>query len=150
MNRLLAAAPIALVVFVAALVLAAFAVRTGLIPDDGVMLWAGAIMAGDGELSIGRVVAAYPTIPFAATTIVDVVVPAGTPTPALLAGTLLGVLAGVWFLSFRAAGLSLVIALIVTLLFVFHPTLLRAEENANKLDAFVKAQIDDISINGVR
>lgn len=126
MSRVLAAAPIVLVVFIIGLALAAFAVRSGLIPDDGVMLWAGAIMAGDGEMSIGRIVAAYPTIPFIATTLVDVVAPAGTPTPALVAGTLLGVLAGLWFVSFRAAGLSLVVAAIVTLLFVFHPTLLRA------------------------
>ena len=126
MIRLLAAAPIALAVFIISLALAAFAVRTGLIPDDGVMLWAAAIMAGEGEMSIGRLVAAYPTIPFIATTLVDVVAPAGTPIPALLAGSLLGVLAGLWFLSFRAIGLSLVIAGAITLLLVLHPTLLRA------------------------
>jgi hypothetical protein len=56
----------------------------------------------------------------------DVVVPAGTPTPALLAGALLGVLAGAWFLSFRAAGLSVLIAAVVTLVVIFHPALLRA------------------------
>jgi hypothetical protein len=126
MSRVLAAAPIVLVVFIVSLALAALAVRGGLIPDDGVMLWAGAIMAADGEMSIGRIVAAYPTIPFIATTLVDVVAPAGTPSPALVAGSLLGVLAGLWFVSFRAAGLSLVIAVTVTLLLVFHPTLLRA------------------------
>jgi hypothetical protein len=126
MSRVLAAAPIVLVVFIVCLALAALAVRSGLIPDDGVMLWAGAIMAGDGEMSIGRIVAAYPTVPFIATMLVDVVAPAGTPSPALVAGSLLGVLAGLWFAAFRAAGLSLVIAVIVTLLFVFNPTLLRA------------------------
>lgn len=126
MTRLVTAAPITLAVFIISLALAAFAVRAGFLPDDGVMLWAGAIMAGDGEMSIGRIVAAYPTIPFIATTLVDVVVPAGTPGPALVAGSLLGVLAGLWFLSFRAIGLSLVIAGAITLLFVLHPALLRA------------------------
>ena len=138
MKRLLAAAPVALVVFVAILALTAFAVRIGFIPDDGVMLWAGAIMAGDGEFSIGRIVAAYPTLPFIATTLVDVVAPAGTPTPALVAATLLGVLAGIWFLSFRAAGLSLVLAGIMTLVLVFHPALLRAAV-AGPADMFLVA-----------
>ena len=41
--------------------------RAGLVPDDAVTLWAGAITAGDGEMPIGRIVAAYPTIPFLAT-----------------------------------------------------------------------------------
>ena len=126
MTRLLAAAPIAVSAFVAILALAAFAVRIGFIPDDGVMLWAGAIMAGDGEFSIGRIVAAYPTIPFIATTLVDVGAPAGTPTPAIVAAGLLGVLAGFWFLSLRDAGLSLVMAGVFTLLLIFHPALLRA------------------------
>ena len=126
MSRVLTAAPVAVATFVAVLALAAFALRIGFIPDDGVMLWAGAIMAGDGEMSVGRIVAAYPTIPFIATTLVDVVAPAGTPTPALLAAGLLGVLAGLWFLSFRDAGLSLVAAGAFTLLLVLHPALLRA------------------------
>ena len=72
------------------LALAAFAVRTGFMPDDAVTLWAGAIAAGDGEMPIGRIVAAYPTIPFLATTLLEFVTPAGTPTPALLAALLLG------------------------------------------------------------
>ena len=126
MSRVLAAAPLAVVVFIVALVLAAFAVRSGLLPDDGVTLWAGAITAGDGEMTIGRIVAAYPTIPFIATTLVDVVAPAGTPIPALLAGALLGVLAGLWFAAFRAVGLPLLVAAGITLLLTFHPALLRA------------------------
>lgn len=126
MRRFLSAAPVAVAVFVAALTLSAIAVRTGFLPDDGVTLWAGAIMAADGEMTIGRIVAAYPTIPFIATTLVDVAAPAGTPTPALLAGALLGVLGGLWFTAFRAIGLSLVIAGGLALLLVFHPTLLRA------------------------
>ena len=126
MSRVLAAAPIAIAAFVAILVLAAAAVRIGFVPEDSVMLWAGAIMAGDGEFSIGRIVAAYPTLPFVATTLVDVVAPAGTPTPALVAAALLGVLAGIWFLSFRDTGLSLLLAGALTLLLILHPMLLRA------------------------
>lgn len=126
MTRILAAAPIALVVFVAILALSAVAVRFGLTPDDAVTLWAGATIAGEGGMSIGRILAAYPTVPFLATTVLDVVAPAGTPTPALVAAGLVGVLAGTWFLSFRKAGLSVVIAGATTLLLIFHPALLRA------------------------
>lgn len=126
MTRILTAAPITLVVFVAILALAAVAVRFGLAPDDAVTLWAGATVASDGGMSIGRILAAYPTIPFLATTVLDVVAPAGTPTPALVAAGLVGVLAGTWFLSFRKAGLPLMIAGAITLLLVFHPVLLRA------------------------
>ena len=57
-------------------------------------LWAGAIAAGDGEMPIGRIVAAYPTIPFLATTLLEFVTPRGTPTPALLAAGVLALLAG--------------------------------------------------------
>jgi hypothetical protein len=126
MSRLLSAAPAALVVFVVILALAALAIRVGFIPDDGVMLWGGAIMAGDGEMSIGRIVAAYPTLPFMMTTLADIVAPAGTPTPALLAAGLLGLIGGIWFLSFRDAGLSLAVAGTLTLFLIFHPALLRA------------------------
>ena len=126
MTRVLSAAPIALVVFVAILALAAVAVRFGLAPDDAVTLWAGATIASDGGMSIGRILAAYPTVPFLATTVLDVVAPAGTPTPALVAAGLVGVLAGTWFLSFRNAGLSFVIASVTTLLLIFHPAMLRA------------------------
>ncbi len=62
----------------------ALAVRAGLVSDDAVTLWAGAITAGDGEMPIGRIVAAYPTLPFLATTLLEFITPAGTPTPALL------------------------------------------------------------------
>jgi hypothetical protein len=126
MSRILSAAPVAILVSVVILALAALAIRAGFVPDDGVMLWAGAIMAGDGEMSIGRIVAAYPTLPFMMTTLADIVAPAGTPTPALLAAALLGLVGGIWFLSFRDAGLSLVVAGTLTLFLIFHPALLRA------------------------
>ena len=45
-------------------------------------LWAGAITAGGGQMPIGRMLAAYPTIPFLATTLLQFSMPAGTPTPA--------------------------------------------------------------------
>ena len=64
MTRLSAAVPLAAFAFVMALMLVAFAVRNGFVPDDSVRLWAGATSAGDGEISIGRIVAAYPTLPF--------------------------------------------------------------------------------------
>ncbi len=57
-------------------------------------LWASAIAAGDGEMPIGRIVAAYPTIPFLATTLLEFVTPAGTPTPVLLTAGVLALLAG--------------------------------------------------------
>ena len=53
-------------------------------------LWAGAIGAGGGDVPIGRIVASYPTMPFFATTLLEFITPAGTPTPALLAAALLG------------------------------------------------------------
>jgi hypothetical protein len=79
------------------LVLAASALRVGFLPEDTAALWAGAITAGDGEVSIGRVVSAYPSIPYLATTAMEIVTPAGTPTPALLAALILSFIAGVWF-----------------------------------------------------
>jgi hypothetical protein len=118
--------PIALFAFVAALAFAAGAVRVGLIPDDAVALWAAAITAGDGELSIGSIVAAYPSIPFLATTLLHFIMPNGTPTPALLAAGIFAVLAGVWFHALRLSGLSVITAGLATLLVAFHPMLLRA------------------------
>ena len=126
MTRLSAAVPLAAFAFVLALMLVALAVRNGFVPDDSVRLWAGATSAGDGEISIGRIVAAYPTLPFVATALVALFSFDGTPTPALLAAGLLALVAGLWFGSFRAAGFSLVTAAIVTLLVAFHPAMLRA------------------------
>lgn len=126
MTRLRSAAPIILFAFLAILGFIAFAVRMGLVPDDAVTLWAGAITAGDGEMSIGRIIAAYPTIPFLATTLLEFVSPAGTPMPVLLAAVIVACLAGIWFLSFRDVGLPLLAAVAMTLLLALHPAVLRA------------------------
>jgi hypothetical protein len=120
------AVPLAAFAFVLALMLVALAVRNGLVPDDSMRLWAGATSAGDGEISIGRIVAAYPTLPFVATVLVALFSFDGAPAPALLAAGLLALVAGLWFGSFRAAGFSLVTAAIITLILAFHPALLRA------------------------
>lgn len=126
MIRIIPAALMVLLTFVVVLALSTFAIRMGLIPDDAVTLWAGAITAGDGEMSVGRIVAAYPTIPFLATTLVEFATPAGTPTPVLLAAGIVALLAGAWFVSFRGVGLPLLAAGAATLLLAFHPALLRA------------------------
>src|SRR5262249_28832300 len=91
-----------------------------------ITLWAGAISAGGGDISLGRIVASYPTLPFFATTFLEVVTPAGTPTPALLAAGLLALLAGAWFLSFRKAELSSFAAAGATLMIALHPAMLAA------------------------
>ncbi len=126
MNRALDATPIAIVSAIAVLMLASLAVRAGLVPNDTLSLWAGAIIAGDGGQSIGRIVAAYPTIPYMATVALAYLTPAGTPAPALIATALIGLLAGLWFTAFRRAGLAVWLAGLATLLLVFHPALLRA------------------------
>jgi membrane protein XagC len=125
-RRLVACAPLALLTFTAVLAAATLAVQSGLLPDDAVMLWAAAITAGDGEMSIGRIAAAYPSIPFLSATLLEIVTPAGTPAPAILAAGLLGLLAGTWFGSFRDAGWPLLAAVAATLLLALHPALLRA------------------------
>jgi hypothetical protein len=125
-TRALAASPIGLVAFVAALALAAFAVRRGLVADDAMTLWASAISAGDGNIPLGRIVASYPTLPFLATTLVEMVTPAGTPSPALLAAGLLAILAGAWFEAFRAAGFKAMPAALATLMIALHPAMLAA------------------------
>ena len=124
--RALAAAPVGLAAFVVILVLAAFAVRLGLVADDTLRLWAGASTAADGEVPIGRIVAAYPTLPFTITTLVAWIAPADAPAPALVAAALLAVFAVSCFLLFRKAGLPLVAVTVMTILLAFHPTLLRA------------------------
>ena len=125
MSRALTAAPVGLIGFTVVLMLTSLTIGAGLIPNNTMSLWAGAIIAGDGEISIGRIVAAYPTIPFLATA--PATRPAeGAPTPALLAAALFGVLAGFWFVSFRAKGLPLIAAAAATALLAFHPALLRA------------------------
>jgi membrane protein XagC len=124
--RALAAAPVGLGTFLVILVLAAFAVRLGLVADDTLRLWAGASTAADGEVPIGRIVAAYPTLPFTITTLVAWIAPADAPAPALVAAALLAAFAVSCFLLFRKAGLPLVAAVVVTVLLAFHPALLRA------------------------
>jgi hypothetical protein len=124
--RALAVAPLGLATFVVILVLAAFAVRLGLVADDTLRLWAGASTAADGEVPIGRIVAAYPTLPFTVTTLVAWMAPADAPAPALVAAALLAVFAVSCFLLFRKAGLPLVASCVITILIVFHPALLRA------------------------
>jgi hypothetical protein len=122
----LAAAPFAAAAFLAVLVLAAFAVRYGLITDDALRLWAGARTAADGQVPIGRVVAAYPTLPFISTTLVAWLAPASAPAPELVAAALLAVVTASCFVSFRRAGLPAVAAGFAAMLIALHPVLLRA------------------------
>lgn len=126
MSRALATAPIAALAFASILVLAALAVGHGLLSDDALRLWAGASTAADGQVPLGRIVAAYPTLPFLATTLVAWLAPADTPAPALVAAGLLGLFAAVCFAAFRKAQLPTSTAGIATLLVAFHPALLRA------------------------
>jgi hypothetical protein len=114
------------VAFVAVIALSGVAMQLGLIPDDAVTLWASAIAAGEGQMPIGRILAAYPTIPFLVTSLLEFLTPAGTPAPALLSAAALALLASIWFRSFRDIGISFFAAAPATLLIAFHPALLRA------------------------
>jgi len=126
MTRTLAAAPGVSLAFVATLALAAIAVRNGFVADDTLRLWAGASTAADGEVSIGRIVAGYPSLPFLVTTLVAWLAPAGAPAPALVAAGLFAIFAACCFHGLRKAGWSYVTAAAITLLIGFHPALLRA------------------------
>ena len=126
MIRALAVSPIGLLAFIVSLALTNFAVRKGLVAEDAVTLWAGAISAGGGDVPIGRIIASYPTLPFFIATLLEFVTPPGTPTPALLAAGILGLLACAWFRAFRAAGLSNAVSATVTLLIALHPAMLAA------------------------
>lgn len=126
MTRALEAVPVGVLGFIAVLILASISAQAGLVPNDTISLWAGAILGGEGKLSIGHIVAAYPTLPFLATTALQSITPNGTPTPALLAAVLAGVFAGFWFLSFSRSGLPAAVAGMATGLLAFHPALLRA------------------------
>ncbi len=75
---------------------------------------------------LGRIVAAYPTIPFLATAALEFVSPAGTPSPTLLAAGSVGLLAGLWFLEFVSLGLGFLTAASATVMLAFHPAMLRA------------------------
>jgi hypothetical protein len=125
-KRLLPIIFIVLITFTAVFVLSRGASTAGLVPDDAVTLWANAITAGDGEMPIGRIVAAYPTLPFLATTLLEFVTPAGTPAPVILTGCALALLACIWLARFRRAGLPLFGALMAVLLLALHPAMLRA------------------------
>jgi hypothetical protein len=126
MIRALAVSPIGLLAFMAALALTAYAVSKGIVADDAVTLWAGAISAGGGDVPIGRIIASYPTLPFFITTLLEFIAPAGTPAPALLAAGILGLLACAWFRAFRTAGLSIPAAGGATILLALHPAMLAA------------------------
>jgi hypothetical protein len=126
MIRALAAAPIAVLTGVAALALIAAAVQAGFVTDDALRLWGGASTAADGGMSIGRIVAGYPTIPFLITTLAAALTPPGTPAPVLVAALLLALIAGSMFLKFRSIGLSSLIAAPAVLLLALHPALLDA------------------------
>lgn len=126
MTRAMTAAPIAAFAFVAALLLAATAMRLGLVLDDGIRLWAGASAAGTGDIPIGRIVAAYPSIPFLATTALARITPDDTPTPILVAAAVFALMAAFWFMKFREAGFPGWAAVTALILIAFHPMLLRA------------------------
>jgi hypothetical protein len=123
-TRLLASAPIGLFAFVCTLTAGALVAGTGLMADDAMRLWGGAITASDGGMPVGLIAGAYPTIPFLASILIELVAPVGTPGPALLAAGICGTLAGAWYVSLRGAGLPLLGAGAATLLLIFHPALL--------------------------
>jgi hypothetical protein len=82
MRQVLAATPFVLLAIVVVLSLSGLAVRSGLMPDDSLTLWASAVTAGGGDVSIGRILAGYPTIPFLTSALLEFLLPASTPTPA--------------------------------------------------------------------
>jgi hypothetical protein len=138
MSRAIAAAPLASLSFAAMLALTAVAVRSGLVADDTLRLWAGASTAADGGVSIGRIVAGYPTLPFLATTLVAWLTPPGTPAPALVAAALFALIAAYCFFSLRRVGLPYLAAVAATLLIAFHPAFIRAVV-AGPADMFLAA-----------
>jgi hypothetical protein len=126
MTRTISVIIIMLVAFSAVFAVSKCAMTAGLVPDDAVTLWASAITAGDGQMPIGRILAAYPTIPFLETTLLELVTPAGTPTPVLLTSGILALLAGAIFVSFRRIGMPPIGGPIIVFLIVLHPAVLRA------------------------
>ena len=126
MSRIIPIAFVMLITFIAVLVLSRTVAAVGLVPDDAVTLWANAITAGDGQMPIGRIVAAYPTLPFLAATLLQFITPLGTPTPILLTAGILAILAGTWLVSFHRVGFPLIAAAMAALLLALHPAMLRA------------------------
>src|SRR3954471_4622731 len=138
MTRALSAAPVAGLFFLALLALAGFTTRAGFVGDDSVMLWAGTIAAADGQVSIGRMVSAYPSIPFLATTFIQFVTPTGTPAPSLVAALVLSTMARACFIAFCKAAWPLPLAAIAAALIFGHPALLRAA-TTGPADVFLAA-----------
>jgi membrane protein XagC len=126
MKRVISIAAVMLIAFTAVFAVSKSAINAGLVPDDAVTLWASAITAGDGQMPIGRIVAAYPTIPFLATTLLELVTPTGTPTPVLLTAGVLALFAGALFVSFSRIGLPPISGPLMVFLIVLHPAVLRA------------------------
>lgn len=126
MRRFLPVAAMMLVVCAAVFAVSRSAATTGLVPNGAVTLWASAITAGEGQMPIGRMLAAYPTIPFLATTLLDALTPAGTPTPVLLTGAVLALFAGGLLVAFRRIGVPMIAGPLMVLLIVLHPAVLRA------------------------
>jgi membrane protein XagC len=122
----LAAAPVAALAFVTVLVLAAAAMRHGLIAEDVLRLWAGASAAADGQMPIGRVVAAYPMLPFVSSALVAWLAPADAPAPLLAAAALLAIFAASCFILLRKAGWPAAASVFASILVGLHPALLRA------------------------
>jgi hypothetical protein len=126
LKRPISLAIIMFVAFAAVFAVSWSAVNAGLVPDDAVTLWASAITAGDGQMPIGRILAAYPTIPFLATTLLGLVAPGGMPIPILLTAGILALFAGALFVSFCRINLPLIGGPLIVLLIVLHPAVLRA------------------------
>jgi membrane protein XagC len=124
--RAVAPLPTAAFAFASVLALTAMAVGCGLVGEDTMRLWAAASAAADGQLSIGRIVAGYPTVPFLVTTAAAWLAPAGAPVPSLVAAALLAFITGFCFVSFRRIGFHGVAAGIAAVLVALHPALLRA------------------------
>ena len=112
--------------FVAVMLLAATAMRVGLVSDDAVRLWAGAITAGSGEIPIGRIVAAYPSIPFLSTTLVALITPDWTPAPVLVAAAVFALMIGSGLSGFAMSDCRSGPRALPRSLIGSHPILLRA------------------------
>lgn len=125
MTRL-SAIPLSLSGFLAVMAFAALMIALGLLSDDAMRLWAGAINASDGIVPIGRILSSYPSIPFLFSTGLQWLAPAGSPVPSLLAAALVGLIAGIFFIELRGATLTLGQAALATALLALHPALLRA------------------------